>query len=198
MFCVLSWKDLLNSLWSHILYSILNLCGGFIEQSFSLLHWHHLKVCESVLCVCECVCVSILVSLCASLAVGSTVWFLAGGSQLLAAQLKQWIPTREREREGEWRRDINKQRRSEKKRGRQTGRERDTPEGGNRSEKKNRQTQTEMKRQRERDWKCVFAHGSISAVVFGFSFLLPLGISDLQIHTPASSSSSSSSFTLWM
>lgn len=56
---------------------------------------------------CVCVCISILVSLCASQGVGSAAWFLAGGSQLLAAQMKQWVLIRERK----WQNDINKQRR---------------------------------------------------------------------------------------
>lgn len=51
-------------------------------------------------CVWWSVCVSILASLYAAPAVGSAVWFLAQGSQLLTAQLKRWMESKERERGG--------------------------------------------------------------------------------------------------
>lgn len=163
-------------LWTHYVVTYCTLywvCVVVVLCSpFSLRYWHHLKVCVSF--VCECQCVSILVSLCTSLAVGSAVWFLAGGSQLLAAQLKQWIPTRERESGRET--DREGERKREKDRQRQTPQREETRVG--------RKIDSHRKRWRDKEMKNVyFLYTVLSVVVVSALYCICRWISDGQIHT---------------
>lgn len=190
--CVLSWKDV-NSLCSHILYSILSVCGGLIEQSFSLWPWHHPEVCVWLSLVCECVYkhpgLFVRQSGCWQRCLILGRWITASCGPAEAVDADQRV--RERQR------DLNKQeeeRGKERKTDSQREMERETPQREETGVRRKIDRHRRSWRDKESE-KCLgfSAHGSISTVLSAV-YSICTGIYKFTPST--STSSSSSSFTL--
>lgn len=154
----------MNSLCSHLLSSLPRLCGGLIERSLSLWPWHRLKVCVClVLWVCVCVCVWLIVckrpgsfvcqSGCWQLCLISGVWIAASRRPAEAMDGVQ------RERGGE---TLSGEKEGTRKI--KHGRDTDTPERGNGTEKKKIDAEGDEETKKNDTWMLRFQNFRVSFV----------------------------------